>query len=795
MDTLRQDLRFALRQLRRSPGFTVVAVLTLALGIGANTAVFSVVDAVLLRPLSYAEPDRLVTPGYLMSGEYLLVRERARTMEEVALHSSVGFNLSGVGDPERVPGARVSANLFSVLGVSPIVGRAFLPGEDRRGGSPVVVLGHGLWRERFDGDPAVVGREVVVDGEPRTIAGVMPPGVRFPADDVRLWIPFAFDPSDAAALWGGAGGGVVARLAPGATPAASQAELRALAPEMREANTLWDPPPDHRATLEVVPLQDTIVGDVRARLWVLLGAVGFVLLIACANVANLLLARAAGREKEVAVRSALGAGRRRIACQLLTESAVLGALGGALGLLSAAWGVRLLVGGLPADVPRVAEIGIDPRVLGFTLAASAVAALLFGSIPALRSSRSDLRSALRAGERGSGAAPGRLAGTLVTVEFALAVVLVIGAGLLIRSFGELTRVDPGFGTESLITARVTPPETEYADAASQRAFYADLLARVEAIPGVREVDAVNRLPLVGGFAGFAFEVEDDPYVPGTPAPVVGDRRITSDYPRTMGIPLLRGRALTAGDREGAPRVALINETMAREFWPGEDPIGKRFKEVWLDAWTTVVGVVGDVRSYGLASEVEPEVYRPFSQLPAREMSLAVRAAGDPATLAGGLRAAVGAVDPNVPVSEIRAIEHIVSGSVAGSRFTMVLVGGFALLALALAAVGIYGVISCTVGRRTREIGLRVALGARGADVLGAVLRRALLLAGLGAAIGVTAALGATRLLESLLFGVTATDPVTFVGVPLFLVVVALLASYVPARRATRVDPMTALRQE
>jgi len=796
MEPFRQDLRFAIRQLLRSPGFAVVAILTLALGIGANTAVFSVVDAVLLRQLPFAEPDRLVTPGYMMTGEYLLVRDRSRTLDDIALQASLGFNLSGEGDPRRVSGARVSANLFAVLGATPILGRGFLEGEDRRGADPVVVLGHGLWVERFEADPDVVGRETLVDGEPRIIVGVMPPGFRFPDDAIRLWVPFAFDPSDAAALWGGAGGQAVARLAEGASVAGAQTELRALAPDIRAANTLWSPPPDFGATREVVPLHDTIVRGVRTRLWVLLGAVGFVLLIACANVANLLLARAAGREREVALRNALGAGRSRIARQLLTESALLGGLGGALGLLFAVWGVRLLVGSLPADIPRAAGIGIDPRVMGFTLAASAIATLLFGSFPALRSIPRDLRSTLKSGERGASPASGRLAGPLVTAEFALAVVLVIGAGLLIRSFGELSRVDPGFESEGLITSRVTPPETDYPDAASRRAFYDELLTRVRALPGVREVDAVDRIPLASGsYAGFAFEIEDDPYVPGTEAPVVGDRRVTPGYLRTMGIPLLRGRGLEETDREGSPKVALINQTMARTYWPGEDPIGLRFKEVWLDEWTIVVGVVGDVRTYGLASEVEAEIYRPFAQMPTRELSLAVRATGDLAGLADGLRAAVAAIDPHVPVTEIRPVARIVEASMAGSRFTMALVGAFALLALALAAVGIYGVLSYTVGRRTREIGVRVALGARAADVLGSVLGRALVLSGAGAAVGVVGALGATRLLESLLYGVAATDPLTFVAVPLALVAVALLASYVPARRATRIDPMTALRQE
>jgi putative ABC transport system permease protein len=575
----------------------------------------------------------------------------------------------------------------------------------------------------------------------------------------------------------------------------AQAELRALAPEFRKANTLWVPAPEYGAEREVAPLQERIVSDVRARMLILLGAVGFVLLIACANVANLLLARAVARQKEVAVRSALGAGRRRIVQQFLTESALLGTLGGALGLLFAVWGVQVLVGALPADTPRIAEIGIDRSVLGFTLAVSTLSSLLFGLVPAFRSSRTDVQAALKRGERGSSAAHHRLSGALVVAEFGLAVVLVIGAGLLIRSFTELVRVDPGFRTESIITARITPPSSRYADDARRRAFYADVLERVGALPGVKSVDAVSRLPLAGGFTGSAFEVEGKPYVPGTAAPVFEDRRITPGYPQTMGMPLLEGRALTDADREGMPRVALINETMARQFWPGEDPVGKRFKEVWLKEWTTVVGVVGDVKSQGLAGKVEPEAYRPLSQLPAHDLSLVVRTSNEPMALAPLLRTAVAGVDAHVPVSEIRTAETIVSSSVAGARFTMLLLAAFAAVALVLAAVGIYGVISYAVGRRTREIGVRVALGAPGGEVLRMVLRQALELAGIGAAIGVAAAFATTRVLQSLLFGVSATDPLILLTVPLLLVGVALLASYVPARRATKVDPMMALRAE
>lgn len=733
--------------------------------------------------------------GYLMNGEYLLVKERARTIREPALYASSGFNLSGKGSAERLQGAYVSTNLFSLLGVAPVLGRAFVPGEDRPGSDRVVVISHALWQQRFGADPGVVGRTILVDGEPRTVVGVMPRGLDFPAADTRLWVPATIDPSNPANLWGGAGGQVIARLAAGATPARAQAELHALVPELRRANTLWVPAPEYRASWTVAPLQETIVRDVRSRLLILLAAAGLVLLIACANVANLLLARASARQREMAVRNALGAGRPRLIRQLLTESAVLGFLGCALGLLLAVGGVKALVAALPAEVPRVAEIEVDRWVLGFTLAVGVLATLLVGLIPALRSSRPDAQSALRSGGRSTSAGQRRLAGALVTTEFALAVMLVIAAGLLIRSFAALVHVDPGFRTEHIITARITPPEARYGDGTKQRAFYAALLGRVSALPGVRSVDAVSRLPLAGGFTGVAFEVEGKPYRPGTVAPVFDDRRITPGYPQTMGIRLLAGRPLTDADREGAPKVALVNEAMARKFWPGEDPVGKRFKEVWLPEWTTVVGVVGNVKSRGLASETEPQVYRPFAQAPTLDMSLVVRTTGDPDAVIGSLRAAVAAVDADVPVSEIRMVEQMITSSVAAPRFTMLLLAAFAAVALLLAAIGIYGVISYAVTRRTPEIGLRVALGAQRGHVLRMVLRQALVLAVIGAVVGLGAALATTRALRSLLFGVSATDGVTLIAVPLLLMAVALLAAYLPARRAARVDPMIALRAE
>ena len=797
LEDLARDIRHALLALTRNPAFTTVAVLTLALGIGANTAIFSVVNAVLLQPLPYHQPERLVSAGQVLAGEYLVLRDHGRSIRESALYrGNVGFNLSEGGEAERVTGAYLSANVFSLLGVSPALGRGFRAAEEQAGESAVVVLGHALWRQRFGGDSSIIGRDILIDSEPRRVVGVMPPTFNFPLAGTELWVPYTFDRGNAAALWGGGQRGqVVARLAPGATPAQAQAELRSRAPELRQANSLWKLPSAWGANREVVLLQDRLVGDVRTRLLVILGAVGFVLLIACANVANLLLARASARQREVAIRRALGAGRSRIVRQFLTESTVLALMGGTAGLALAFWGVQLLVSGMSADIPRVEEIGVDRWVLGFTLVTSVVTGLGFGAIPAFRTSRSDVQASLKVEDRGSSASFGRAAGLLVVGEVAVAVLLAIGAGLLIRSFAGLLRVDPGFQSERLVTARITPPEGRYGDDARKRAFYRELLERIGALPGVQSVEATSHLPLVGGSGGFAFEVEGKPHVEGTGAPVTGEHIVTPGYLETMGIPLLAGRGLAQSDREHAPAVAVVNETMAREHWPGEDPIGKRLKRVWQKDWITVVGVAGDVKYDGLASPIEPEIYRPFLQAPAGNMSIVVRAAHDPTAAAASLREAVASVDATVPVSEIRTVDQLLSNSVAASRFTTLLLATFAAVALALAAIGIYGVLSYAVSRRAREIGVRLALGARRGDVLRMVLGHAVLLAGLGALGGVGAALATTRVLETLLFGTSPTDIATFTLVPMMLVAVAVVAAYLPARRATLVDPMIALRLE
>ena len=797
LDELGRDVRYALRQVRRNPVFSAIAVATLALGIGANTAIFSVVHAVLLRPLAYHDPDRLVSVGRMLAGEYLFLRDATKTLGGgMALYRpNVGFNLSEVDGAERVTGAVVSANLFSTLGVEVLIGRAFTTADERPGERAVLVLSHALWRQRFGADASIVGRDILVDGESRMVVGVMPPAFAFPSARTQIWVPHAFDPSNAVALWGGGEqrGDVVARLTPRAVSLQARAELRALAPALRQANTVWVFPPDWGRDREVELLQDRLVGDVRLRLLVLLGAVGIVLLIACANVANLQLARGTARQREFAIRSALGAARGRIARQLLTESAIVGLLGGVLGLLMAYVSLPLLVSVMPAEIPRADEIRIDRPVLGFTLGLGLLTGLVFGAVPALRSSWRRAPGSMRMDDRGSSASLGPVGSVLVVGEIAVAVLLVIAAGLLIRSFAQLVRVDPGFRSDRIVTARITPPAIHYGEPRRAVLFYDELLARVGALPSVEAAEATSHLPLVGGGSGFALEVEGKPYVKGTFAPTTAEHSVTAGYLEAMAIPVLRGRSLAHTDRGESLSIAVINETMARQHWPGQDPLGKRFKPVYDDGWITVIGVARDVKHDGLASETEPAIYRPFVQTPALDMTLVVRTASKPSALVPSLRATVAAVDRTVPVSEILTLEEVVAGSVAPSRFTALLLAAFAAVALLLAAIGTYGVLSYAVSRRARELAVRMALGAQPADVVRMVLGHAAWLAGAGTVGGVAAALATTHVLEGLLVGVTRTDAVTFAIVPVMLAGVALLAAYVPARRATRVDALTVLR--
>jgi len=802
MGELAQDARYAVRALRARPGFTAVAVVTLALGIGANAALFSVVNAVLLRDLPYAEPDRLVSvwpEGAIPLPGLEMVRREAKSFAAVEGYVPVELTLTGQGEPARLEGAKTTPGLFGTLGVAPALGRSFLPGEDAPGRSRVVLLSDALWRQRFGEDPSVVGRAVRLGGESYTVVGVMPPTFRFPSRGTRLWTPAARDPNPFAE-WGSSWMTTVARLRPGATVERASAETGAAMARVR-GGFPWKMPDDWARGAGAVPLRDQVVGETGPMLLILLGAVGFVMLIACVNVANLLLARAAVRQKEIAIRSALGAGRGRLARQLLTESAVLAALGGAAGLALGAVGVRLLRAALPADTPRLDEIGMDARVLLFTLAVTALTGLLFGALPALRASRTELAGAMAEGGRGGGGGPGRqrVTGALVAAEVALAVVLVTGAGLLVRSFWNLTRVDPGFRVENLVSATVSPPEERYADDASRRALYARLLERLERVPGASAVAAGSMVPLGEGVYGSVFVIEGRPHPndAGGEWPMAeAAPAVSPEWLRTMRVPLLRGRPLAEADREGAPPVVLVSEGLARKYWPDGDALGKRIMFPGeREEWRTIAGVVGDVRWKGVAAAPEPAMYVPLAQRPTGQVRVVVRTAGDPAAVAASLRGVVAGVAPDAPVSEVATAVQLARASVERPRFAMLLLAVFAGVALVLGAVGIYGVVAYAVSRRTHELGVRMALGARPGDVLRMVLGQGAALAGAGAVAGIGGALLVTRALESLLYGVERTDPLTLLAVPVLLTAVALVASWLPARRATRIDPMLALRGE
>jgi putative ABC transport system permease protein len=800
MEGFGQDVRFAWRWARRSPGFTLIVLLTLALGIGANTVMFSVVNAVLLRPLPFPQPERLASvwpEKPLSGGPFVEFRDRSRSFERLAAYSdATGFSLSGNGRPERVEGAYVSSDFFRVLGPGAVLGRTLLSGDDQPGRDRFVVLSQGLWQQRFGAGRGIVGREIVVDGVSRTVVGVMPSDFTFPSQSVRLWVPLSLDASNPGEFWGGGSPlHVVGRLRPGVSLEQADAEIRTLAPQVLRAAP-WPLPNEWVEGAGAAPLRNLVLGDTATPLLVLMAAVAVVLLIACANIANLLLARSEARKREVATRAALGASRRRIIRQLLTESVLLSSLGGGAGLLLAVAGVPALTALLPSDIPRAAEIGIDGRVLSFTLALAALTGIAFGLLPALRASQPNLQLLLKDGGKGTaGVAHRRISAALVVSEVALAAMLVVAAGLLVRSLVHLLDIDTGFRAEQVVTARISPPKADYAEDERIRVFYDNVLERVRVLPGVEIVASVHRLPLGGESGGMPIQVEGRSAVPGAAAPFAAEWRVSPAYVGTMAIPLLRGRGFTDADRDGAPHVALVNQAMARRFWPRQDPVGKRFRPVWWNEWVTVVGVVGNVKDQGLASEEQLEVYRPFAQGPVSDMNLVIRTRSAPDALAGSLRKAVWSVDPNVPVSDVRTMEQVVLTSLSRPQFTMVLLSVFAALALGLGAVGIYGVIAYAVSQRTQEIGIRIALGATPGLVLGLELRRGVVLAAAGVVIGLFAGIMTTRLLGSLLFNVSPIDPLILSAVALAVLGVALLASYLPARRATRVNPVAALRAD
>jgi putative ABC transport system permease protein len=804
-----QDLRYGLRMLMRNPGFTLVAVLALALGIGANSAIFSVVNTVLLRPLPFKNPDALMmvwedathlgfpdnTPS---PANFIDWRDQNTVFEGMIAMTQTSFNLTGVGDPERCDGRRVSANTFKLLGVDPILGRTFRPEEDKPG-SHVVLLSYGLWQRRFGGDAGIVGRAVNLNGESYTVVGVVPRTVELPSMENwhdQLWVPIAFTSEDAASR-GNHYLEVLARLKPGVTQKQAQAEMSTIAARLERQY----PVDNTRIGIKVKPLHDQVVGNIKPALLILLGAVGFVLLIACANVANLLLARAAVRQKEIALRLALGASRSRLTRQFLTESVLLAALGGGCGLLLSVVGLNILKRFIPDSISQAQAIGIDGKVLIFTALVSLATGLIFGLAPATQASNFNLNETLKEGGRdsGSGSRGNRLRGLLVISEVAISFLLLIGAGLLISSFLHLLKLDPGYRADHLLTMKVVLPDTKYPDKEHRAPFFRELIRRVQALPGVQSVAVASNLPLTYNGDSMPIGIEGRADPPPDQWPDVILRVVSPGYFTTMGIPLVQGRDFNEQDRPDSVRVAVISEKTARYYWPNESPIGKRFKPgpVAGDSpWREITGVVKDVRQNDFVAEPKMQMYLSHEQVNSfAANAVVVRTSIDPLSLGPAVRKVIWEIDRDQPVSDIRSMEDIVSTAVARQRFSTMLLGIFATLALVLAAVGIYGVMSYSVAQRTREIGIRIALGAKRTDVLKLAMGQGLRLVVIGVAIGLAGAFVLTRVMASLLFGVSATDPLTFVTISLVLLSVAMLASYIPSLRAMKVDPMVALRYQ
>jgi putative ABC transport system permease protein len=794
-----QDIRYALRALRRNPGFAAVAALTLALGVGANTAIFSVVNAVLLRPLPYAEPDRIVTVSYhhpmlgynaIHGEDFLAWRDRTNVFDRVAAYANKTADLRGSGEPERLDVALVSADMFSTLGVRPAFGRVFTPDDDKAGGAPVVILSYGLWQRRFGADPQVIGRPITLDDRSYTVIAIMPPGFDFPGGQ-DLWAPLASGDNRLILE-------VIARLKPGVAPEAARSDLKALLERQEREDS-----PRRRSEVRVVRLNEQMVRDVRRALLALFGAVVFVLLIACANVANLLLARGAGRRKEMAIRVALGAGRFRLIRQLLTESLLLSFLGGAIGLLAAICGVKLLAHINPGNIARLEETSVDGRALGFTCAMTLIVGLLAGIWPALRVSKIDVNESLKAQSKGFSMGGRRAAPTLMITELGLTLILTIGAGLLIKSFIHLLAVPKGFNPNGVLTLKLSPNLSKYPwDGPQRDAYFRELLERVQATPGIQTAGLTSFLPLADPSMAAPIWVEGHEIERGKEVPFVYVNHVSQDYFQTMGMQALAGRHFGQQDVPGAQRVAIINEAAARRFIAGENPIGRRFSISmnWKNP-IMIIGVVGDTRQFGLDRESQPEIFLPHAQDPGNSNMLVARVAPGQNSKAGlsSLSAAIHdqarALDPDEPVYQVLTMNERLSDSFAPRRFQMQLFGAFAAMALTIAAVGIYGVISYAVSQRTYEIGVRMALGATPRDALKMVIRRGMRLALIGVGLGLVGALALTRVMESLLFNVSATDPATFAGMALFLIGVGLLACYLPARKATKIDPMMALRNE
>jgi len=799
-----QDLRFGVRMLLKNPGFTAVAILTLSLGIGANTAIFSIVNAVLLQPLPFNEAEQLLWIGGWERGkdkekgvtpaDFLDYRQQSQSFAQLAasVSDSLPMNLSGNGEAERLKGAMVTANYLDVFGVKPVLGRTFVAEEEQEGRDRVVVLSHGLWERHFGADPAIINQSITLDGRQLTVIGIMPSQFQYPPG-VEIWKPLGFSASSQSPFRSRELHFLrpIARLKPGVNMAQAQAEVESIAQQL-EAQY---PKTNTNQSLFLMPLQERIVGNIRLTLFVLLGAVSCVLLIACANVANLLLARAASRQKEIAVRSALGAGRGRIVRQLLTESLMLALLGGVGGVLLAKWGINLLVALSATYIPRVDEIRMNTMVLGVTLAVTLLTGLLFGLAPALQSARLELTQALKEGSKGAdgGVQRHRTLKLLVAGEVALAVVLLIGAGLLVNSFIRLQQVSPGFDEKNLLTVRIDLPNP-YAQPEKKAQFFEQLQQRVAALPGVEAVGMITELPLARQSADLPFKIERGAIKDSSQTGHADLRNANHDYFRAMRIPLLQGRNFTEADVRQNARVVIISDIFAQRFFASEDPVGKRlYVEVISKEPYEIIGIVGDVRHRGLDIELRQTMY--FPSLKIGYTNLVIRTTTDPASLTAAVRKEVAAIEPNQPVANVKTMEQWVSESVAQPRFRTLLLGIFSAVALTLAAVGIYGVMAYSVTQRTHEIGIRMALGAGRWDVLRLVVGQGMLLVLIGIVVGLGGALVLTRMMSTLLFGVSATDPSTFILIMLLLLITALLACYIPARRATKVDPLIALRYE
>jgi putative ABC transport system permease protein len=802
-----QDLRYGARMLKKNPGFTLLAVLTLTLGIGANTAIFSVVDGLLLRPLPYREPERLVmlshkprqqgrrnTISYPNFSDW---RERAQSFEGMTSVRSEAFNLTGVDRPVQLRGRMVNWNFFRLLGVQPQLGRLFVSEDDRYGAPRTALVSHGMWREKFGGDADVIGQKLLLNGEPHEVIGVLPQGFEyFRADDVYVPIGPFLKPQTGLTDRGTSLGGMLAlaRLKPGVTLAQANREMAELAAQLEREY----PVANSGKTAQAEALQDVMSEGVRQSLWVLLGAVGFILLIACTNVANLLLVRAADRQQEIALRLALGAGRGRIVRQLLSESLLLALLGGVFGVVVGRWMLDGLLALAPTNIPQLGRVSLNLSVLFFTLGVAALTSLLCGLLPAWQAARTDLHATLKEGGRSSaGAARAVIRKTLLVAEVSLALVLLVGAGLLVRSMQRVLSVDPGFDPENLLTMRVMLPNDAYPEPRRQ-AFYEESRARIGALPGVRGVALTVSLPIDGSFWNGAFTATDKPVPPRSDLPDAAMAAVTPNYFEVIGIRLLKGRTFNATDTEKAPLVAVINETLARRIWPGEDPIGKRLRLGYPESHQPareVVGVVADIKLNGVELSTPQQAYFPFTQSAWTNFSIVVRTTGEPLQLAGSVERAIHTLDKDLPVTSIRSMDQLMGNALATRRLTLTVLASFAGLALLLAAVGIYGVIAYSVRQRTHELGIRMALGAQTRDVLKLILAQGLRLALLGVVLGLGVAVGLTRWMESLLFEVRPTDPLTFALIALVLLLVALVACWLPARRATQVDPLVALRCE